>query len=94
MILTRGLLRAHVLGRADRDSSRRQPLAARVGQGLRDPEIGDESAIRGEQDIGRLDVPVNDVLLMRVVERLRDVAGDREGGADRERPLSRQPLAE
>ena len=73
------LLRTHVRGCADRDAGSGQSLATGNFDGTRNPKVGDDSAPTGQQNVFRLDVAVNDAMLMRVTEGRRDVIGDLEG---------------
>ena len=63
------LLGTHVRRRAERDAGARELGAAALGDRARDAEIGDERLAVLQQDVLRLDVAVNDALLVRVVER-------------------------
>ena len=52
---------------------------------FRDPEIGHHRGVPGEQDILRLDVPVDDTAPVRALEREGDVAEDRHRFGERDR---------
>ncbi len=63
-----GLLRCHVAGRADQ-VARLRP-AGRVVQVLGQAEVGDLGrAVGGEQDVGRLQIPVDDTALVGAMDR-------------------------
>ena len=94
------LLRAHVGGGPDdhaqpaghRGHRRRQRRVRRalVGHRLGEAEIEDLDAVVGrELDVGRLQVAMDDPLLVRRVERLGDLRRDRQRFGDRNRPLAR-----
>ena len=72
------LLRAHVLGRADRDAGPGEGGAGGMRGGFRNPEVGyhHPPASALEQDVVRLDVAVNDPGLVRGVERGRRLQRD------------------
>ena len=53
----------HVLRRADREAGRGQRLAAAVTHRARDAEVGHQRVALAEQDVGRLDVAVDDAAL-------------------------------
>jgi hypothetical protein len=57
------------------------------------PKVGDHGRAPGEQHVLRLDVPVHEVLPVRVVERHRDVPQDRRRLRERHRALC-QPRAQ
>jgi hypothetical protein len=83
--LAGGLLRGHVPRGA-------QVLAAggdgRVVQRLREPEVGeDRTFLLVDEDVGRLEVPVDDTAAVGVVQRLRQGRQQRECSLGRARPL-------
>src|SRR6185503_4410208 len=47
-----------------------------------------------QQDVLGLDVPMNDVVRVREVERIRDLGGQPHGIVHRQRPFATQPIAE
>jgi len=67
----RRLLRAHVVRRPHAQTRLGQPRPARPGHRDRDPEVGDERLAAREQDVARLDVPVDHSLLVRDRQRRR-----------------------
>ena len=86
-----GLLRRRVADRADELAGGRQP-ADRAGV-LGEPEVGEVDVIErlrrspvDEQDVGRLDVAVDEPEPVRRVERARDLAADRDRALDLQRP--------
>ena len=69
----------------------RSPAAERP----RDAEVGHQrAAVPGEQQVLRLDVPVDHAVLVGVLEGLRRLARDPERIVQRELPLAAQPVAE
>ena len=89
-VAERGLLGAHVLGRADQLAVfgkvrlLGQPLLGRLGDAKVD-DLGDRFAILlGDQHVGRLEVPVDDPLLMGMLDRLADVDEDPQSLAGRQ----------
>ena len=91
-----GLLRGHV-GRGPHDGAALREVRLGVG-GLRQAEVGDlGDAVRVDQDVRRLDVAVDDAVLVGVVDRLADLPHEGEdlldGDAGREgRPALRGGL--
>jgi hypothetical protein len=72
-----GLFRGHVAGRAD---FRREGVGGRV-VGAGDAEVGQHrAAVRHDDDVGRLDVPMDDPAAVREVQRGRDPFQQAEGG--------------
>jgi hypothetical protein len=59
---------------------------------LREPEVGQvrvlASALLVEQDVGRLDVPMDEPLRVRRVERIRDLRCNRDGALRRQGALT------
>jgi hypothetical protein len=70
----------------------RPPAAALHGQG--DAEVGHHGPADVEQDVLRLDVPVDDAAAVRVVERVGDLGGDPHRSLDAELRLPIQLAAE
>ena len=61
---------------SDGERAARAPRCVARGERLRDAEVGDHRDAAGEQHVVRLDVAVDDAVLVRVRERARDVAQD------------------
>ena len=59
-----------------------------------DPEVGDQRVTAGEQDVLRLDVPMDDTGRVGVVECLRHLAGQADRLVNAELGLPTQPLAQ
>ena len=93
------LLRGRVADRADELARGRQPGdRARV---LGEPEVGEVDVVErlrrspvDEQDVGRLDVAVDEPEPVRRVERARDLAADRDGAIELQRPGRAQQPSE
>ncbi len=82
-----GLLRGQV-GRRPQDRRRAGAGVARVGGGPRDPEVHDlDRAGRGEHDVARLDVAVDDPVPVAVVQCRQDP------GSDLQRALGHEGVA-
>ena len=86
-----GLLRRGVPGGADHPTAAVQLTAGDPGEGLSQPEVGDaEASVLSEQEVGRLDVPMDDALSVGVVQGPAGLEGDHqhlrrtEGAARRE----------
>ena len=79
------LLRAHVLRRADHQAGGRRAAFAR---GSGDPEVRDPNRpVRIEEDVGGLDVPVDDPVIVGHLKGGRGLAADPEHPAEREPPV-------
>jgi len=77
------LLRRHIGRRAHRDADLRQLLARLEAGG--EAEVHEHGlAVVAEHDVARLDVAVDDPFLVRVRQRLGQLADDRRGVARRE----------
>jgi hypothetical protein len=87
-----GLLRAHVRRRAEREASFGEPLLPCARSCQRDAEVGHHRFTLKEQDIFRLDVPVNHAARMGVVQRRSNPPGDLDGFFNRQLPLLNEPL--
>ena len=86
--LAHGLFGRHVLRRAQGDSRLRHPLAARLLDGERDAEVGDQRVAVLQKDVLGLDVPMNDAPRVRVGQRVRDLARDAHRVGDGQLPLA------
>jgi len=89
---TLALLRAHVERRAD--GVRAGQLRVVPGEQLGEAEVGDLDAAAGEQDVGGLEVAVDDSRRVRRVDRRRDLGEQLERRRRRERALATQPVGE
>jgi len=88
------LLGTHVVGCADRDPRRRQPLVAGLGDRARDPEVGDHRVAFLEQDVFGLHVAMDDAAAVRRLERVGDFARDAQRFVERQRALAVQPVTQ
>ena len=91
------LLRGHVArGAEDRlriGQGRRCPLAGLRIQPLGQAEVGDPGrAVPGQEDVGRLQVPMQDALAMRVLDRRRQRAHQFGGLPRLEGPVGQSPF--
>ena len=102
------LLRRHVGGGSQDHARERAPVhqrrrARELGAGIRGRVLGVrlgeaevehlDLPVRRELDVGRLQVPVHDALLVGLRERVRDLRGDPERLVDRDAP-AREPLGQ
>ena len=93
--LAHRLLRAHVLGRSEREPCLCEARAAGVLYGERDAEVRHQRLpIVAQKYVLRFDVPVHDAVAMRVVECTRDLPGDAERVSHRELPLALEPASQ
>jgi hypothetical protein len=88
------LLRAHVQGRADAQSGLCQPRSAGRADSARDAEVGYARMTAREHDVLGLDVAVDDVVAVRVRERIGDLARDLERVIDRQLLLACEPVSQ
>ena len=88
------LFGAHVHRRAERDPRLRDRRV--LGRALhpRDPEIGHDGDAALEEDVLRLDVAVDDPLVVRPLERAGHLDADAHGRVDGELPLAPDPVAQ
>ncbi len=89
-----GLLGAHVLRRAEAQSSLRHALAGGALHSERDTEVGDECAAIVQVNVLRLDVAMNDVLAMCVIERTGDLGCDAHRVGNRQLSFALQSCAQ
>ena len=55
---------------------------------------GNERPVATQKDVRRLDIPVDDALVMRDLKRFGHIRRDPDGLIDRQLPLSIEPLAQ
>jgi hypothetical protein len=90
----RGLFRAHVAGRAQRDARLREVRrVGRTAHRLGDPEIRQHGLATRQQDVLGLDVAMQDALRVGVIERRGDPADDlhRAGRIHEPHPAQQTP---
>ena len=92
--LARGLLRTHVRRGPHGDARLRQPLTRGGAHRECDPEVRDHGLAFVQQDVLRLDVPMDHVAGVRVPEGGSDLPRDPEGILHRELLLAFQLVAE
>ena len=92
--LAHGLLRRHVVRRADGQAHGGELLAPRGAHRLGHAEVGDQGVALGDQDVVGLDVAVDDPPPVRVRQGLRDFAQDGDHGGGRERAFALDPRAQ
>ena len=76
--LTQGLLGRHVGGRADGEPGRRQLRGRGTAHGAGDAEVGHHGVAALQQDVLRLDIAVNEPVVVRMGERIGHLARDAE----------------
>ena len=90
--ITGCLLGRHVLRRADPRTGASQRLARRESlrrtHGLGDSEISHDRGIAREQHVGRLDVAMNDSVLVRIMKSARDVTQNADGFGNRRNAIT------
>jgi len=59
----------------------------------RDAEIGDQRVVAAQQDVLRLDIAMNDAAVVRVIQRIGDLARDAQRLGERQ-PAAVQPPAQ
>ncbi|CAN5760520.1 hypothetical protein BH23GEM3_BH23GEM3_00470 [soil metagenome] len=74
--IRRRLLGRHVVRRAQRQARLRPPAAGRRAHRQRDAEVRDERVTVPQEDVFGLDVPVDDTLVVRVLQRVRYFGGN------------------
>ena len=92
--LAHRLLGTHVVRRAERHAGFSHPGAARLARGQSYAEVGHERAAVVEQDVLRLDVPVDHAVAVGVVERRGHLARDAHRVGHGELLLATQPIAQ
>ena len=90
----RGLFGAHVVRRAKSQPGLGEALASRGVDGPGNAEIGDQRVSRGEQDVLRLDIPVQNSGSMGEGQGLRHLANDTDGLVRRELHFAGEPRPE
>ncbi len=92
--VTRGLFRAHVRRRADRDADLGEGRRRLRGgsQSFADAEVGHDGVPFVQQDVLRLDVAMHDVVPVRVGEGVCHLGGDANRVIDRQRAVVQQPI--
>ena len=89
--ISRSLFGSHVGGRAEGDAQRRKRRRSRgVADGLGDAEVGDHGMVARYENVVRLDVAMDDAVVVRVCQRLGDVAHDPYGVAYGQLALARK----
>ena len=92
-----GLLGGEVGRRPDEKAvaGERKIPVTRAANRLGETEVGHvDPALRVDQDVGRLDVPVDDSLLPGGLERVDDLREDRHGLRERKRAFAAEPVGE
>ncbi len=89
-----GLLGGHVGRGAERDAERGERAAARGAHGLGHAEVRYQGVLPGEEHVVRFDVPVDDVVGVRVGEGVSHIGEDADRVAHGELPLARELGAE
>jgi hypothetical protein len=92
--ISRRLLGAHVLRRAEGEPGLRHPRAGGLGHGERDAEVGDYRLAGVDEDVLRLEVAVDDTARVRVAEGRRDATRDPHGLVHRELLLALDAIPE
>ena len=82
------LLRTHVGRRADRHARFGEPISPRRRDRPPDPEVHNHRMPAAQQDVLRFDVAMDDVVTMRIAERIGDLAGDLQRVLERKLALS------
>jgi hypothetical protein len=88
------LLRTHVAWSAEREAGLSDARATGLCDCQRDSEISDDCATIVQQDVLRLDVPMNDVVPVRVVECAGDFSSEAHRVGYRELLLPIESLAQ
>jgi hypothetical protein len=88
------LLRRHVVRGSDAQAGLREAIPSGGPHRERDPEVRDQRLASAQEDVGRLDVPVDDPLLVGGLERVRDGRGDADRLAHGKLPLPVELVAQ
>src|ERR1051325_8718069 len=92
VLLGESLFGTHVGWRAERHACLRQRRRIHAVDRACETEVGNYCVTTAEQDVFRLDVPMNDVLAMCKIERAGNFLRDSEGVLDRKNLVTVQPL--
>ena len=92
--LAHRLLGAHVVRRAERHAGLGHPGVARLARRQRDAEVGHQRPAVVQEDVLGLDVPVNDLMAVRIVERRSHLRGDADRIGHGELLLPAQAVAQ
>ena len=89
-----GLLGTHVVRGAEGEAGLGDPGAAGLGHGQRDAEVGDHRLARLEQDVLRLEVPVDHALGVGVGQGIGEQGDETHRLVHRQLALALQPRAQ
>ncbi len=92
--LAHRLLGTHVVRGAERHTGLGHPGVARLARRQRDSEVGHQRPAVVQEDVLGLDVPVNDLMAMRIVERRSHLRGDADRIGHGELLLPAQAVAQ
>src|SRR5688572_20217370 len=92
--VARGLLGAHVFGRAERDAALGDRLDSRAGANVRNAEVREERVIIGKENVFRLYIAVNETVAMSVVESGSTFSRDAQSFLDREPWFPVEPVTQ
>ena len=87
-----GLFGAHVIRRAHGQSRDGQLSRLRGPQRTSDPKVGDHRVTTLEEYVRRLDVPVDDVFVVSVLQRISYLVCDSDCVCDGQAPLARESV--
>jgi hypothetical protein len=88
------LLGTHVQRRAEGHAGLGDRRVLRGALHARDAEVRDDGKATLEEDVLRLDVPMDDALVVGPVERAQDFDADADRRVNRQRPLARHAVAQ
>jgi hypothetical protein len=94
LLLAPRLLGAHVGGRANSETGRRQLFSACRRDGSCHAEVDDHRVTFRQQDVVGLDIAMDDAAAVSVLQAVRHLACDREGLLHRQLFLAGQPLTQ